>query len=164
MKKTALIELHYLPSLEYFCALLQFDTIILEKHEHFCKQTFRNRCYINAAQGKEMLSVPLTHKHGKVLISDIRIDQNSRWQLTQWRTITSAYANAPYFEHYADGLEKIIFSKTSFLYDLNHQLLSFCLQSLGIKIQLSESVTYERNLSIFISDLRSQINPKKTTP
>jgi hypothetical protein len=160
-QKTALIELHYLPSIEYFCALRQFDKIILEKHEHFVKQSFRNRCYIITSQGKSILTVPLTEKHGKVLVSDIRIEQSSRWQTIQWRTLVSAYAKAPYFEHYCDPLEKIIFSKISFLYDLNFRLLSFCLQSLGMKISISESVAYEKNPDLSISDLRSQINAKK---
>jgi len=159
--KSALIELHYLPSIEYFCSILQFDKVILERHEHFNKQSFRNRCYINTSQGKEMLTVPLTDKHGKVLITDIRIDQSSRWQTIQWRTIVSAYTKAPYFEHYSEALEKIIFSKTNFLYDLNFSLLSFCLQSLGLKISISESVAYEKSPDLSISDLRSQISAKK---
>ena len=108
-----------------------------------------------------MLTVPLTDKHGKVLITDIRIDQTSRWQTIQWRTIVSAYAKAPYFEHYCDNLEKIIFSKTNFLYDLNFSLLSFCLQSLGMKISISESMAYEKKPGLSISDLRSQISAKK---
>jgi len=107
-----------------------------------------------------MLTVPLTGKHGKISITDIRIDQSTRWQTIQWRTIVSAYANAPYFEHYRDALEKIIFSETKFLYDLNFSLLSFCLQSLGVKIQVSESVSYEKKPDLSVSDLRSLINTK----
>ena len=71
--KSALVELQYLPSLEYFCALQQFDAIELEGWEHYVKQSYRNRCYINTAQGVEMLIVPLTAKHGKTLIKDVRI-------------------------------------------------------------------------------------------
>ena len=160
-QKSALIELHHLPSIEYFAAVRPFDEIILEKHEHFVKQSFRNRCYILTSQGPSMLTVPLADKHGKALISDIRIDYTSRWQTTHWRTLVSAYAKAPYFEHYGDGLEKIIFSHTTFLYDLNLSLLSFCLQSLAIKIKISESVSYEENPDLSVSDLRSQIHTKK---
>jgi len=112
------------------------------------------------SQGKNILTIPLTEKHGKVRISDVRIDQSSRWQIIQWRTLLSVYAKAPYFEHYRDALEKIIFSKTDFLYDLNFNLLSFCLQSLKMKIPVSESVTYEQKPDLSISDLRSQIHPK----
>jgi hypothetical protein len=159
--KSALIDLHYLPSLEYFCVLLPFEKIIMEKHEHFVKQSFRNRCYILTSQGKQILTVPLTEKHGKVLITDVKIDQSARWQVTQWRTIVSAYANTPYFEHYSDELEKIIFAKTGYLYDLNLKLLSFCLQSVGMKITITESVSYDENHDLSVSDLRSVITAKK---
>ncbi|MDZ7648492.1 MAG: WbqC family protein [Cytophagales bacterium] len=54
-----LIDLHYLPSLEYCCALQQFDEIQFEKQEHYVKQSYRNRCFINTAQGPVMLVVPL---------------------------------------------------------------------------------------------------------
>jgi hypothetical protein len=159
-QKSVLIDLHYLPSLEYFCALLPFEKIILEKHEHFVKQSFRNRCYILTSQGKQILTVPLTEKHGKIPISNVKIDLASRWQVTHWRTIVSAYANTPYFEHYSDELEKIIFSNTGYLYELNFNLLSFCLQSVGMKITITESVAYEKDNDLSISDLRSVITAK----
>jgi hypothetical protein len=160
--KSLLIELHFLPSIEYFCALQQFDEVILEKHEHFVKQSYRNRCYINTANGKELLTVPLTEKHGKVFIKDIRIDYTKKWQNNHWRTIESAYRNSPYFEHYADEIRGAIFKNYSFVFDLNMYLLSFCLQSLKWDLKLSESVSYEPIPQNGIVDYRSVINAKKS--
>ena len=159
--KSVLIELHYLPSLEYFCALLPFDTIELEKHEHYVKQSYRSRCYINTAQGVEMLTVPLTAKHGKAIIKDIRIDYNSKWQNTHWRALESAYRSAPYFEFYADDLKTILYRSHPFLFDLNFELLSFCLTSIRFNPTLAASVTYEKITPLSVFDLRSQIDPKK---
>lgn len=156
-----LIELHYLPSVEYFCALQQFDTIIFEKHEHYVKQSYRNRCYINTSQGTEMLVVPLTAKHGKVLIQDVRIDYTQKWQNNQWRTIETAYRKSPYFEYYADNLRAIIYSNQQFLFDLNTLLLSFCLKAIKHKPQISVSVSYEKITSSDYLDLRGQIDAKK---
>jgi hypothetical protein len=158
--KSLLIELHYLPSLEYFCVLQQFDVIQLEKHEHFVKQSYRNRCYINTAQGPEMLVVPLTDKHGKVPIKDVRIDYSTKWQNNQWRTIESAYRKAPYYEFYSDDILKIIYQGYPFLFDLNFELLSFCLNSIRHKPTLTASLTYEKNPDESFSDLRSVIQPK----
>ena len=158
--KSLLIDLHYLPSLEYFCVLQQYDTIQLEKHEHYVKQSYRNRCYINTAQGPEMLVVPLTDKHGKVPIKDVRIDYSSRWQTNQWRTIESAYRKAPYFEFYSEEIQKIVYHNYTFLFDLNLDLLSFCLKSIRHKPALSVSVTYEKIPDVSFSDLRSVIHPK----
>lgn len=158
--KSLLIDLHYLPSLEYFCVLQQYDAIQLEKHEHYVKQSYRNRCYINTAQGPEMLVVPLTNKHGKVPIGDVRIDYSTKWQNNQWRTIESAYRKAPYYEFYSDDIRKIIYHNYKFLFDLNLDLLSFCLKSIRHKPAVSVSVTYEKNPHESVSDLRSMIQPK----
>ncbi len=161
MSAIALIELHYLPSLEYFCAIGHFDALELEKCEHYVKQSYRNRCYINTVQGVEMLIVPLTAKHGKTLTKDVRIDYSKKWQNNHWRTIESAYRKAPYFEYYSDDLRTILYRNHNFLFDLNFELLSFCLKSIRFKPTLSLSVCYEKVPSSPVFDLRSQINPKK---
>jgi len=159
--KTALIELHFLPSLEYFCALLPYDRVVFESHEHFVKQSYRNRCYILTAQGMEMLTVPLTDKHGKVLIRDIRIDYGKKWQHTFWRTLESAYRKAPFFEHYEGALRAILYKRFEFLLDLNKELLSFCLQTLSWGLSWSESLAYEKTPGAGLEDLRSVIIAKK---
>jgi hypothetical protein len=158
---TVLIEPHYLPSLEYFCAVLPYDKIILEKHEHFIKQSFRNRCYIQTANGPVMLTVPLTEKKGKVPFHEVKIDYRQKWQNNHWRSIESAYNKAPFFEHYRDDLHRLIFTGAPYLADLDAALLSFCLRSMGLDKEQSETVSYEKGANDGTSDLRSQITPKK---
>lgn len=158
---TALIELHFLPSLEYFCALQKFDRIILEKHEHYAKQTYRNRCYINTSQGVSVLTIPVTEKHGKAFVKDVKIDYSTNWQNNHWRTLLSAYKNAPFFEHYEDSLRHLIYKNHQFLYELNFSLLSFCLTSLKSDVMISESVAYTKTLEQSVVDLRSVIQAKK---
>jgi hypothetical protein len=108
-----------------------------------------------------MLIVPLTAKHGKVLVKDIRIDHSKKWQNNHWRTIESAYRKAPYFEYYSDDLKNILYRDHDFLFDLNFELLSFCLKSIRFNPAISVSVTYEKVPPSHVFDLRSQINPKK---
>ncbi len=156
-----LLALHYLPSLEYFCVLYPSKKITLEKHEHFVKQSFRNRCYINTSQGKQMLIVPVTEKHGKVSVQEIKIDHQQKWQNNHWRSIESAYRKAPFFEFYSDELKDIIYKGHEHLFDLNRDLLSFCLRCLGMQTELSETVAFEKEVNEPITDLRSLISPKK---
>lgn len=156
-----LIEAHFLPSLEYFCALQPFDKVILEKHEHFNKQSYRNRCYILTSQGRERLTVPVVATHAKVIITDVHIDYSTRWQYNMVRTLESAYAKAPFFEHYADDLNREILSGHKYLYDLNMTILSLCLQWLKWNLAMSESVAYEKNTPIRTNDLRDQILAKR---
>ena len=157
----ALIELHMLPSLEYFCAIFPFEKIVLEKYEHFNKQSYRNRCYILSAHGIERVTIPVTTKYSKTIITDVKIDSTIRWQAKMWRTLESAYANSPFYEHYADDLRKELFCRHTFLYEMNFSLLSMCLQWLKWDKTISESVAYEKNPSNEIDDLRSLISAKK---
>lgn len=157
----ALIEPHFLPSLEYFCALLPVEKIRLEKHEYFIKQTYRNRCYINTSQGIKVLSVPLAERQGKILMKEVRIEEGNRWRKIHWRTIESAYRKAPFFDYYETELKSIIFQGHELLVDLNQDMLSFCLRNIGLKKNISASVSYEAKPEKEILDFRSVITDKK---
>ncbi len=154
-----LIESHFFPSIEYFCALHPYDPIHLEAHEHYVKQSYRNRCYVLAVHGVERLTVPLTDKHGKVPITDVRIDYRTRWQANTWRTLQSAYAKAPFYEHYRDDIHAILFSGEPYLFVLNQAILSMCLNWLGWKKRILPSHTYEPKTDQ--TDLRNMILAKE---
>lgn len=154
------IELHYLPCLAYFTILQRYGAVVLEKHEHFVKQSYRNRCYVNTEHGPEALSVPLTGKHGKVPVTRVRVDYTQKWLNNHWRTIQSAYGKAPFFEFYSDDLHDVLFRKYDYLYDLNYALLTMCLTWLRCDIKVRESLSYEKEYAQGFHDLRSCITPR----
>lgn len=158
----ALIELHYLPSIAYFAALSGATEISLERHEHFIKQTYRNRCKIITSQGESSLIVPVLSKHGKMRITDVRIDYAQKWVNNHWRSVQSAYGKSAFYEHYAPALQKVLYKKHSFLYDLNFELLSLCLDCLKWSTPVSESLSYVHSVDESVNDLRSLVNVKKT--
>lgn len=164
MSQPILIDLHFLPSIEYFCALRSAEQIWIERSEHFVKQSYRNRCYIKTSQGVQMLNVPLINKSGRTKIDDIRIDNSLRWKNQFWRTMESGYRNSPYFEHYGDKLKEIIYSGKTFLVDLNVELLSMCLSYLKWEKQLSFTTTYNKLAGDTFFDLRSVISTRETWP
>ena len=47
--------------------------VLLEASENYQKQSYRNRCYILAGDGPQMLQVPVVHS-GSMRISDILVD------------------------------------------------------------------------------------------
>jgi hypothetical protein len=155
-----LIELHYLPSIAYFAALENHDEVVIEKHENYAKQSYRNRCQIVTSQGLRDLIVPTLAVHGKVPITAVRIDYSQKWLNNHWRSIQSSYGNAPYFEYYKDELHDALYKKQVFLYDLNLSLLSMCLRWLRKSIRVNESLTYEKSVDRKISDVRSLITVK----
>lgn len=142
---------------------MPFQEILIEAHESFQKQTYRNRCHILTAQGVSRLTIPLTSKHGHVLIKDVRIDYQQKWLLNHWRTIESAYRNAPFYEYYADDLRKVLFKKSEFLFDLNVELLTICLKWLALDIPIRESLSYEKTVGEGVADFRNVVNAKKPT-
>ncbi|HTH54722.1 MAG TPA: WbqC family protein [Cyclobacteriaceae bacterium] len=160
MQPTLLIETHYLPSLEYFCALLPFEKIKVETNEHFTKQSLRNRCFVNTAQGKKMLTVPLLERHGKVMTKHVLIEQGNKWRNTHWRTIESAYRKAPYFDYYFEELKGILYKNHERLLELNRDLMSFCLRHTGFQKNISETMAYDIDAPEGVLDLRSVISSK----
>ncbi len=153
-----LIESHFLPCVEYFNVLSAHESVVIEAHEHYVKQSYRNRCHILAAHGPERLTVPLTAKHGKVSITSVRIDYGYRWQTNSWRTLQSAYANSPFFEYYKDELQRELFSGEKYLVDLNLRLLSMCLNWLTWKKTITQNQEYLPTTSL--RDLRNVISAK----
>lgn len=151
---TVLLSTAYLPNVHYLSQVIQHDTIIIEKHEHFVKQTYRNRCDIVTANGKLSLSIPLIKQADKELISDKKISYAEDWQKQHWRTIVSAYKNSPYFEFFEDEFKPFYENQFEFLLDYNTQLLQTILHILRIKKQIIFSNQFEIKPANVI-DLRS---------
>lgn len=160
-KKTVLIELHYLPSLEYFVCLMNFDKIIIEAAEHFQKQTYRNRCYILGANKTQMLSIPVNRTGKKIPIREAKINNSQGWQREHWRSIESAYGKAPYYKFYCDIFKEIYFAPPEYLFDFNRKLLTVCLKLIGLNIVVEESRKYLDKPVEGVFDARGKIQPDK---
>jgi hypothetical protein len=159
--KRVLIETQYLPTLEFFCAVLDANEIRIEWFEHFVKQSYRNHTFINTANGVEKLTVPLTAKGNRVVMKDVKIDATLNWRNNQWRTIESAYRKSPFYEHYVDDLQKVMFNQHAYLVELNHELLSMCLRWLKWPHKLTVSQSYELEPNDHI-DMRNILLSKKS--
>ncbi|MEM9390922.1 MAG: WbqC family protein [Bacteroidota bacterium] len=155
-----LIEIHYLPCIEYFACLHQHDAILIEARENYVKQSFRNRCYIRDANGKLQLTVPVVGGRKKISVKDIQIDYGQNWNKIHLRALKSAYGKAPFFEYYFDFFEKAFQKRERFLFDFNRNLLTVCLQVLGINKKISTTKTYVQSSQDRYSDLRNQISSK----
>ncbi len=152
------IDLQYLPSLEYFCALLAHDEIIIEAHEYFEKQSYRNRCIIQTTNKIDTLSIPVKNGNSKVLIKDLKIDYHQDWTRRHWGAIHSAYGKSPFFEFYSDYFRILIEKKPDFLFDLNLDLLTICLKLLRLEKTIIFTENYQKDVK---NDFRGLIHPKK---
>ncbi|PWJ44969.1 WbqC family protein [Sediminitomix flava] len=160
--KEAIIDLHYFPNIEYFSILSKLDVVYLEAKENFQKQTYRNRCYILTANKVERLSVPLLGANKGLPIQEMKIDARESWQKQHWRAIQSAYGRSAYFEYYADMIKEVLLGKEyTHLFELNYEILTFCLKILGVKCQIRLTEDFTPPQECDILDLRSAIHPKK---
>lgn len=158
-----IIELQYLPQPEYIALLIHEQNIEIDKHEYFVKQTFRNRCQILTANGVDDLTIPVIGAGKKILAKDIKIDYSQKWLNRHWRAIQSAYGKAPFFEYYADELRNIFDKKHEYLFDLSHDLLTQCLDSLGLKIDISFTKEYHDLKNQPENDFRTVISPNSNS-
>ncbi len=120
----------------------QADNVCIDVFEYYQKQTYRNRATILTSQGRQDMSVPVRKYAPQTPFKDILIDNTQRWASIHFRTLVTAYRKSPFFEYYADTLEKIYEEKTDFLADFNKKLLTFCLNILKIKTNYFFSEKY----------------------
>ncbi|WP_338877222.1 WbqC family protein [Spirosoma sp. SC4-14] len=139
---------------------MQFQRVRLEAHEHYQKQSYRNRCYVLTANKVDSLAVPVLQGTHHLPVRDIRVDNEQLWQIRHWRCLQAAYGKAPFFEYYAPDFERIYQKPWTFLFDLNYELLTICLKWLGVSCSLNLTNCYEKIPRSDLFDARSRINPK----
>lgn len=150
-----------MPSLEYFTCLLKYGEVALEAHEHFLKQTYRNRCRILTANGVDTLIVPVIHSSVKMPIREVKIDYSQSWVKRHWGAIVAAYGKAPYFEYFGSDFEQVYHKKPAFLFDLNWELLTICLKLLRLKPTIRLTEAYQAEAEDGQIDVLSLVHPKK---
>jgi len=158
-----LAPLAYGGSITLWAYLIQADEILLEKHDHYVKQTQRNRQYIHGANGKLMLSIPVKHlgRGGHQSYKDVEIDNSFPWQVQHWKSLQSAYRSSPYFEFYED--EMIPFYKEIFthLYAFNESLFGIIKKMLGCTTKTTFTEQYDPSTTN--ADIRNLLEVKKQT-
>jgi hypothetical protein len=156
-----LLSSSYFPPLEYFVNLLRYEKVFIDIHETYPKQTWRNRCRILSANGLMDLTIPVEKPHGNhTKTSEIIISSHSSWQKNHWRSIESAYRNAPFYIFYKDLIEEFIMDRgLTSLYILNHQILKSILEELDVSKPVEFTDSFIDNSEGY-TDLRFSISPK----
>lgn len=159
--KQSLLPIFYLPPISWFSEFLDENTeILLEKFEHFPKQTYRNRANIYGANGKLSLIIPI-HHNGKREMKDIEISYAENWQKLHWKSIKTAYQSSPYFEFYEDYIADIYQFKDKFLLDYNLKSLEIIQKIL--KSDKTFGFTEKYNKTADFEDFRDYFSAKVET-
>ena len=154
----------YLAPVEYYRQLYQAKQVVIEQHDPYVKQTYRNRCVIASANGLQTLSIPIVKPDSpKCPTRDIRIAAHGNWQHLHWNAMVSAYNSTPFFEYYADDFCPFYEKTPGYLIDFNEQLREMICSLLDISPLISYSSEYTADLPPDTQDLRETIHPKKTS-
>lgn len=148
----------YFGPISYFGELMRHKDFRLEACENFRKQTYRNRCCIQGANGKLRLTVPIEHD-GSRAMKDIRVQQDYNWQREHFKSLMSAYKSSPYFEFYEDDLRPLYEGKIEFLLDFNLMSMDFIAKKLQWEFPKTLTESYEEIPGE--KDFRNQFSAKK---
>ena len=151
----ALLYLPYLPNINWLQNFAKHETVLIEREENFVKSTYRNRCEIAGANGKQTLSIPIIGgRDHHQLYREVRISYTENWQRKHWQAIRSAYGSAPFFEFYAEKFQPLYEKKFELLFDFNLALLKTSLSILKLSSDFRITEIFEKEPTGKI-DLRS---------
>lgn len=162
MSSTLIIDNHYFPCINYLKMLLGYQYVNLELYENYQKNSFRNRCVVAGSNGLINLSIPLVNgRDQRVAYRHLKVDNSQAWQVQHWRTITSCYQKAPFFEYYAPGVEALLNGGYEQLFDLNLAILTWLKKVLKLPVVLQTTADYLNHYpEETITDARNRWQPK----
>jgi hypothetical protein len=162
MQSLAIFPIFYLPPVTYFSALNMHNlNFIIEKNEHFPKQTFRNRASISSPNGVLDLIVPVV-KGAKLHtpVKDVKISYDFKWQRLHWLSLQACYRSSAYFEYYEDEMAPFYEKKYNFLLDYNLDLLNWIFKQLKQNPIYTLTSEFDKEYTNDL-DYRTQLNNKK---
>ncbi|MBR6179818.1 MAG: WbqC family protein [Prevotella sp.] len=148
MDNSCLLSTTYFGPVQWYQKLHRYDTVWLERHDSFIKQTYRNRCVIAATHGPLTLTVPVAHDGASPLTRDMRISDHGDWRRLHWNAIRSAYGESPFFEFYADDLAPFFEKRWEFLVDFNEAIMEKMCELLDIRPNVKHTERYGNTESL----------------
>lgn len=163
---TAILSSTYFGPVQWYQKLNRYDNCLIEQHDHFIKQTYRNRCVIATTQGTQALIVPVESPEGvridKTEMKDVRISDHGSWRHLHWQALQSAYGESPFFEFYEDDIRPFFEKKWTFLLDFNMAITEKMCELLDIQPKIE--LTHEYHATGVEDDYREVIRPKHPLP
>lgn len=138
------IPTYFSPIVQY-AAMVQQEVLIFEVCDNFQKQSYRNRCYIYGANGKQLLNIAIEHDKNaqRKQTKDTKIDSHVPWQQQHFKSLKIAYRSSPFFEFYEDDIAPIFTKKYIYLQDLAIDTFEFINDALELDLSYVKTTDYE---------------------
>ena len=133
--------------------------VLLEACESYQKQSYRNRCYILASDGPQMLQVPVVHGPS-IAMADVSVDYSTPWVVRTQRALDTAYETSAYYEYYRDEVFAVLDARPRTLWELNLSTIRFLINKIGIACEIEPTQEFAVPGSV-PDDYRYVIHPKK---
>ena len=161
----SLLATTYFGPVQWYQKLNQSDRCLIERHDHFIKQTYRNRCVIATTNGLQALTVPIERFEGAhCAMLNIRISDHGSWRHLHWNALQSAYGESPFFEFYADDIRPFFERRWDFLVDFNMETTQKMCELLDIQPHITLTDAYVSAEDVGVTDYRDVIRPKNPLP
>lgn len=161
----SLLATTYFGPVQWYQKLNQSDRCLIERHDHFIKQTYRNRCVIATTNGLQALTVPIERFEGAhCAMLNIRISDHGSWRHLHWNALQSAYGESPFFEFYADDIRPFFERRWEFLVDFNMEIMQKMCELLDIQPHITLTDAYISADEEGVTDYRDAIRPKNPLP
>ena len=137
----------YFSPIAHYIALAKVKKVVFEVEDNYQKQTYRTRCYIYGANGRQLLNIPVKHTNKSRKTKDIKIDGSFSWEKQHLKAMQAAYRSSPFFEYFEEDL--IIFFKNTptFLLDLNIKVHELMMDFLQLDLPYTRTTAYEKDLN-----------------
>ena len=151
----ALLSSTYFGPIQWYQKLNRYDECLIERHESFIKQTYRNRMIIPTTNGPLALTIPTNH-NTSLAMKDIRISDHANWRHVHWNALLSAYGESPFFEYYQDDIRPFYEKKYEFLFDFNMEITEKMIELLDIRPKISITNEYIQNEELKVKSIESE--------
>ncbi len=154
----ALLSTAYFGPVQWYQKLAAHTEVLIERHDSYVKQTYRNRCIIATANGVQALTVPVSvdclPQGGQL----VHISDHGNWRHQHWQALTSAYGDSPFFQYYEDDLRPFFTERWELLHDYNEAIRQKMCELADLHPHVSFTTEYQKT-GDFI-DFRDTIRPK----
>lgn len=162
-----LLQTTYFGPIQWYQKLNRYDQVLIEQHDNYQKQTYRNRCVIATANGLQALTVPVEAAGEKCVMKDVRISDHNQWRRVHWNALQSAYSESPFFEYFQDDIRPFFERKYDYLVDFNEAIRQKVCELIEIEPKVEYTKEYFSATTSHLSpldDYREVIHAKHPQP
>jgi hypothetical protein len=150
------------PPVTWWLHACKAGQVTFDLAEHYQKMSYRNRYYLAAPEGRQLMSIPLDKgRNQRQPVSAVQIANNTDWQDNHWKTIASLYGRSPFFEYFDYKLKPLFEQPYNYLHDFNKAGILLVSKLLQLPLDFAETTQFVKHYPPAVTDLRTSLQPQQ---